>query len=206
MKLFATFDPSLSAEVVDCPSAPSAVVAVVLQHSGGELGFDRSGGAVVMRHLSRSCEIGIVGQNQPTWVARSNDWDQTFILPNASPGVVTVEAPAPEVFEQLRVTDADARKRQANLILARHDRPLQPLVGSTFDDWITDDRKVSCSALQWLLSHSSIVALWRHSDWGVHTVVYSFDVELLRARLKEVASLCGCGFTEVSSTLEMPAW
>jgi hypothetical protein len=206
MKLFATFDPSVSSELVDCESPPAASAVIVLRHAGGELGFERNDGPPLVQAFSMANGLRIVRENSPKWISSLDSREPTFSLSNIPPGVVAVEAPTAPLLEQLSISDANQKKRQANVILARHQRPLQALENSIFDHWVTSGRKVTCPAMQWLLQHSSLIGLWRHTDWGVHVVAYCLDADTLRERLKRFAALIGCELVEVESTARMPAW
>lgn len=178
---------------------------VVLQHSSGPVGFERSGGVEALRALVHE-GVAIELANGPRWATYSRDLVSSESLHSEFRRVLTCAGPSESLLEELGTISTNLYRIKVNALATRHGRPPVSLAPTVFDGWILPSGRVDWKPLAHLVDSCSSVALWSFSEWGLHAKLLGHGVGGAVAPVFEAGQALSIPLRRVLSEGELPTW
>ncbi len=207
MILHVAFQPagqSSGFEVEAGDTAPPCAT-VVLQHPGGELGFERGRGAEALRSLVGDVVV-VDRSNSPAWVTIPAEHLDNASLHGRTRRPVTCSRPGAELQRELDAAASNTVRAKVNALAERVGREPTPLVPTLFDDWITPDGRVRVSSAARIVAMCDAVCVWTFSDWGLHPRLVGRSRDDLIARVTQAAASLGARTKVAPLEASLPTW
>jgi hypothetical protein len=185
-------------------AAPHCATAV-LQHPGGQVGFDRGQGAAAIQALVRDA-VAIELANAPDWTRLTDGAVSSRTLHAQFRRVATCSAPGPALLQALDTVASNKLQARKNDVLARHGKPALAPAPTAFDHWVTENGQLVPSSARWLVGSCETLVLWRFSVWGLYASILADSSAAAVEPVLRAAEELRIAVVRAASQSELPVW